>query len=187
MFLGSRSYQTSVSVWMFRETNHFHASKFPAGAVWDFFRVPGASSSKGRLRTSTFLGAGTANSVFFARWLSEQQKARWWFQIFFCSQPRSVGKWFNFTNMFQMGLKSPTRKVVERWWWWVDWEWKIFVEKMMSWLNLFCFGDESWENSQGMESNLLVGGDLKHLFCSPMGRWYDDGRICFKWVGSSTN
>ena len=37
MFLGSRSYQTSVSVWMFRETNHFHASKFPCGSGVRFF------------------------------------------------------------------------------------------------------------------------------------------------------
>ena len=28
---------------------------------------------------------------------------RWWFQIFFSVSPRTLGKWSNFTNIFQMG------------------------------------------------------------------------------------
>ena len=35
--------------------------------------------------------------------------ARWWFQIFFMFTPY-LGKWSNLTNIFQMGLKPPTRQ-----------------------------------------------------------------------------
>ena len=145
MFLGSRSYQTSVSVW--RETNQLPRLRFSPARYFVCSDLPGASSSKGRLRTSTFLGAGTANSVVFARWLSEQQKNRWWFQIFFCSQPRSVGKWFNFTNMFQMdwnhqletlsndggdGLIESEKSLWKKWWvGWICFVSVMRVEKIL--------------------------------------------------------
>ena len=36
-------------------------------------------------------------------------ESRWWFQIFFVFSPRSLGKILILTNIFEIGLKPPTR------------------------------------------------------------------------------